>query len=90
MPDAPATNRGFNVLLATLVVVSLPIAGYAISLLFDESVAWSSPEYLIFSLPSSLRTGTSLQWIDLFRGFEVQQWAVVTARSFAVAPSLRA
>jgi len=64
------SGRGLPHLLPVLALLSIPIALYGVALLFDSGVAWSNPEYLVFSLPGSLRNGAALQWTDFVRGFE--------------------
>src|SRR5258706_2237812 len=56
--------------LLVVALVSVPIALYGVSLLFDDSVGWMNHEYLIFSLPGALLNGIYLKWQDLFRGFD--------------------
>jgi hypothetical protein len=63
-----------------LTALALLLAAYGMSLLLNPDIAWSNPEYLVFSVPGSVDNGLALNWKDLFKAFDPMTFDVIRPR----------
>lgn len=61
------TSGVLNLLLTGL---ALLLAAYGVSLLLNPEIAWSNPEYIVYSVPGSMDNGLAFTWKDLFKAFD--------------------
>ncbi len=70
-------KSGLELLMPSLAVV---LAAYGLSLLLNDAVTWSNPEYLVFSVPGAMDGGPGVSWKDLAKAFDPLTFDVVRPR----------
>ncbi len=60
--------------------LALVLAAYGVSLLAQAGIAWSNPEYLVFSVPGAVDNGVGFTSRDLMKAFDPLTFDVVRPR----------